>query len=244
VRSKRTAEYVLAVRNQGNAPLVLVPRGEDDEGDAEFAFKPPRLEIPPCGEGRFTVRVSAPPLRRGPERLRNLTVHLEGGEQPLVGTAVFLHEPSVRHYRLGLWRVLLTLLAAALLAAASFAHWTPTKTGLCTNGSDSCLRYDTYLEEELNTEVAAPDDLGEFTRVFNFGTSLGILTLFAAVLIVLGALSGRFAWFAGLLALAVLVAFSFTADEALETGIWLGLLGAAAALGVAILATTARRRAA
>ncbi len=35
--------------------------------------------------------------------------------------------------------------------------------------------------------------------------------------------------------------FAFTADESLGIGVWLGLLGAAAALGAAILATAARR---
>ena len=197
-----------------------------------FTFEPARLEIPPCGEARSVVDATAPTLRTGPERARNLTVHLDGVEQPLSGSAVFLQEPSVRRPRLTLWRVLLTISAAALLIAASFAHWTSSDTGLCTNGPDTCLRYDIYLEEHLDTgDVADPGDLGELTRVFNFGTSLGILTLLAGGLIVLGALTGRLAWFAGLLALAVLVTFALTADEALGAGVWLGLAGAAAAIG-------------
>lgn len=241
VRAKRTAQFVLPVRNRGNAPLVLTPRGEDDEGEVRFTFEPARLEISPCGEARAVVDATAPTLRKGPERVRNLTVHLDGAEQPLSGSAVFQQEPAVRRQRLTLWRVLLTLSAAALLITASFAHWTSSETGLCTNGPDTCLRYDTYLEGDLSTDVPAPGDLGDFTRIFNFGTSIGVLTLLAGGLIVLGALTGRLAWFAGLLALAVLTTFALTADEALEMGIWLGFLGAAAALAAAVLATAARR---
>jgi hypothetical protein len=241
VRAKRTAQFVLPVRNRGNAPLVLSPRGEDDEGEVRFTFEPARLEIPPCGEARAIVDATAPTFRKGPDRVRNLTVHLDGAQQPLSGSAVFQQEPAIRRHRLTLWRVLLTISAAALLITASFAHWTSSETGLCTNGPDTCLRYDTYLEGDLGTDVPAPGDLGDFTRVFNFGTSIGILTLLAAGLIVLGALTGRLAWFAGLLALAVLTAFALTADEALGLGIWLGFLGAAAALGAALVATAARR---
>jgi hypothetical protein len=241
VRATRSARYVLPVRNQGNTPLVLTPRGEDDEGQARFAFEPPRLEIPPGGEARFDVEVSAPRLRSGPERTRNLAVYLDGGQQPLAGTALFQQLPSVTRSRLTLWRVLLTLLAVGLLAIASFAHWTSAETGLCTDGPDTCLRYDTYLENHLQQEVASPEDLGGFTRLFNFVTSLGILTLFAAGLILLGALTGRLAWFGGLFALAVLAVFAFTADGSLGAGVWLGLLGAAAALAAAILATASRR---
>jgi zinc-ribbon domain len=244
VRDKRTARFVLPVRNRGNSPLVLALRGEDDDGDVHFTFEPPRLEIPPCGEARSVVTANAPTSRTNQELVRNLTVFLDGGEQPVSGSAVFVQEPSVRQPRLGLWRVLLTIAAAALLVAASFAHWTSSETGLCTNGPDTCLRYDTYLENHLDTEeIAAPGDLGDFTRVFNFGASVGILTLLGAALIVLGALTGRLAWFAGLLALAVLVTVAVTADEPLGAGIWLGLLGAGAALGAALLATAERRRA-
>ena len=243
VRGKRTARLDLPVRNRGNTPLVLIPRGEDDEGVLQFTFEPQRLEIPPCGEGRAVVRAAAPRLRSGPERVRNLTVHLEGAEQTLTGTAAFHQEPepSVTRGRLTLWRVLLTLLAAALLIGASFAHWTSSETGVCTNGPETCLRYDTYLEGDLGTDVASPGDLGEATRLFNFGTSIGILTILAGALLVLGVLSGRLAWFAGLLALAVVVTFAVTADEPLRVGVWLGLLGAAAALGAAVLATIERR---
>jgi hypothetical protein len=241
VRATRTARYVLPVRNRGNAPLVLTPRGEDDDGEVRFAFEPPRLEIPPGAEARSDVRATAPRLRSGPERTRNLTVHLEGAQQPLAGAAVFQQLPSVTRSRLTLWRVLLTLLAVALLVIASFAHWTDAETGLCTDGPETCLRYDTYLERHLQQDVADPGDLGDFTRLFNFGTSLGVLTLFAAALILLGALTGRLAWFGGLFALAVLIVFAFTADEALGAGIWLGLLGAAAALAAAVLARASRR---
>jgi hypothetical protein len=240
-RGKQAARFDLPVRNRGNAPLVLTPWGEDDEGVLAFTFEPPRLEIPPCGEGRTVVRASAPVLRSGPERVRNLTVHLEGAEHALSGSAVFHQEPSVRQLRLGLWRIVLTLLAAALLIGASFAHWTSSRTGLCTNGPDTCLRYDSYLERDLGVDVASPADLGELTRLFNLGTSIGILTLLAGGLIVLGALTGRLAWFAGLLALAVLTTFAVTADEPLAAGVWLGFLGAGAALASAVLATKARR---
>jgi len=242
VRSQRTARFALPIRNRGNAPLALTPRGEDDEGEVRFTFAPSRLEIPPCGEARSAVEATAPTLRKGPERIRNLTVHLDGADQPLSGSAVFVQEPSVRQLPLTLWRVLLTILAAVLLVAASFAHWTSSETGLCTDGPDTCLRYDTYLEGDLNTDVPAPEHLGDFSRVFNFGTSIGILTLLAGILIVLGALTGRLAWFAGLLALAVLTTVALTSDESLGLGIWLGFLGAAAALGAALVATAARRR--
>ena len=241
VRATRTANYVLPVRNRGNAPLVLVPRGEDEDGEVRFAFEPPRLEIPPGGEARSEVRVSSPRLRSGPERTRNLTVHLEGGQQPLAGTAVFQQLPSVTRSRLTVWRVLLTLLAVGLLVIGSFAHWTSSEKGLCTSGPDGCLRYDTYLENHLDRSDVPSPDVDGFTRLFSFVTSLGVLTLFAAALLVLGVLTGRLAWFGGLFALVVLLVFAFTADESLGIGVWLGLLGAAAALGAAILATAARR---
>ena len=243
-RGKRTARFDLPVRNRGNAPLVLTPRGEDDEGQLQFTFDPPRLEIPPCGEARSVVHVTAPRLRDGPERVRNLSVQLDGAEQTLPGTAAFHQEPepAVTRGRLTLWRVLLSLTAAALLIGASFAHWTPSETGVCTDGPDTCLRYDTYLEGDLGTDVASPGDLGEATRLFNFGTSIGVLTILAGVLLVLGILTGRLAWFAGLLALAVLITFAVTADESLSAGVWLGLLGAAAAIGAGVLATMERRR--
>jgi hypothetical protein len=242
VRGKQTARFDLPLRNRGNAPLVLTPYGEDDEGELTFTFEPPRLEIPPCGEARTVVHASAPVLRKGPERARSLTVHLEGTETALAGAATFHQEPSVRESHLALWRIAFTVLAAVLLVAASFAHWTSTRTGVCTDGPDTCLRYDSYVENDLDIDVYSPGDLGELTRLFNFGTSLGILTLLAAALIVLGALTGRLAWFAGLFALLVLTAFAVTSDESLGAGIWLGYLGVAAAIMSAVLATMARRR--
>jgi hypothetical protein len=235
----REASYALPVRNHGNAPLTLTFTGEDPDGEVRFTFEPAWLEVPAGGEAHGTMRVSAPSHGGASERERRLTVHAAGAEQSLSGTAVFVQRPAVTRRDLVTWRIVLGLLATALLVVAAFLPWYEDFRGQCTSGAtdERCLRYDVFLNELAN-RTTFNQDYGSFTSVVNVVASAGTVAILLAVLMLLGLRTGALAWFAGLVAVAggvVLLALG-----AVGVGVWLVLLAGLLAIASGILATASR----
>lgn len=194
-----SARFDVPVRNLGNAPLALTLRGEDADGEARFAFDPPRLEVPAGGETHATLTVSAPAPVSGAARERRLTVFAESSDQALSGTAVFVQRPRVTPGRRTAWRVLLGLLAVVLIASASFMRWNGDgDRGLCLHGQQSCLGLSTPVQK-LDDAVNAPDG-GTVNGIASFVTSAGFATLLLALIVLLGLRRGAGAWFGGVIA--------------------------------------------
>ncbi len=123
-RGTRSARFAVPVRNLGNAPLVLALHGEDADGEAKFRFDPPRLEVGVGEEAHAIATASASQPLSGSARERRLTVYVDGAEQSLSGTAIFVQRPLLSRGAITGWRIALGLLAVALLALAGFAEWT------------------------------------------------------------------------------------------------------------------------
>jgi hypothetical protein len=239
----REARYALPVRNHGNAPLALTFSGEDADGEVTFSFEPERLEVPPGGEAHATMRVSAPAHSGAAERERRLTVYAAGAEQTLSGSAAFVQRPAQTTRHRVTWRIVLGLLASALLVIAAFLPWLDTASGQCTSGAadEDCLRYDVFLTE-LADRTTLNQDVDPFTGIVNVLASAGTGAILLALLVLLGLRTGALAWFAGLMA--VVGAIVFLALGADGAGVWLVLLAGFLAIASGILAAmTARARA-
>ena len=236
-RGGGSARFNVPVRNLGNAPLALTLRGEDADGEASFRFEPPRLQVPPGGEAHAAVTVSAPAPRSGGDRERRLTVFAEGAEQTLSGHAVFVQHPRVTRARVTGWRIVLGLLAVALIAGASFMKWAGDLRGVCLHADSSCLRYDAFAATYLNVDVKPPDVSGLNGLIAFFG-SAGFVTLVLALLVLLGLRRGTLAWFAGVLTAVYVVVLLILGDDA-GAGLFVALVGSLLAVAAGLL-TTAR----
>jgi hypothetical protein len=222
------------VRNVGNAPAEVHFDGEDDEGVVRFEFAPPRLTLGPGQEGHAELTLTAAPAR-GQAVHRQLTIVAESGGERVERQATFVQEPVVkRSYRLQ-WRVALTLLAALLLVIGALSAWDDAGAkGLCTSTGANCLSWDRYLDE---AGIASPQPLHVTTAAGLVAavTSLGIIALVLAVLVLLGARGGGLTWFAGCLAVLLAIAMLVTLGTG-GIGVWLVLLGGAAAIAAGALA--------
>lgn len=250
---ERSARYTLPVRSGANAPLVVSFRGEDADGEMSFEFDPPTLTIPPGGEGTSTVTVSAERSVRGSEREREFTVYAKSGEQVLAATAVFVQRPTVTRERLGLWRVLLTLLAAAMLVGGSFMNWSDhphseleNLRGVCVTGDPSgCLRFDHYLRViDVDLGLEHPTAGDDRLVLLNMVTSLGFLPILLGLAALVGIRRGRMAWMAGTVAVIALLVFLVTlrgVEAKSGAGAWVVLLGGLLALAAGALKTASRK---
>lgn len=234
VRDRRRGRLLVPVRNLGNAPAHVRFDGEDDEGIVHFGFAPPSLALGPGEERRVELTLTAAPVH-GPAVHRQLTIAAESGRERVERQATFVQEPVVtRSHRLA-WRVALTLLSALLLVAGALSAWDGDgDKGLCTSTGGGCLSWDHYLSQ---AGIASPEplDIGTAAGLVAAGTSLGILALVLAVLVLLGARGGGLTWFAGWLAALLAVALFVTLGTG-GIGVWLVLLGGVAAIAAGALA--------
>ena len=111
------------VGNPGSAPMQVVLSGEDPEGAVRFSFSPASLNVPPFGQAAASVKVSAPPPKRGPERSRQLVVRAQGSAVAVAASSTFIQEPRLTGSRLLIARILLTLLGGGLLMISAFFPW-------------------------------------------------------------------------------------------------------------------------
>jgi hypothetical protein len=115
-RTSGTADFEAVIDNQGNVPLGLELRGEDQERVARFQFVPPRLEVLPEEEpARVRVRVAVPGRWTGPDVTRVLTVHAVGAPEPLQASATLVHRSRLAS---GLLRGIGGAAAAAVIVGA------------------------------------------------------------------------------------------------------------------------------
>ncbi|MGI8633137.1 MAG: hypothetical protein ACR2NA_11440 [Solirubrobacterales bacterium] len=246
---ERSAQYAVPVRSGGNAPLPVSFRGEDPDWEMSFAFDPPALTLAPGREAVSTVTVSAERLGMGSERERPFTVYVKGGEQALAGTATFVQRSSITRARLIVWRIAVTLLAAAMLIGGSFMSWAdhpggspPTVTGICLRGDPAgCLRVDHFLSV---ADLGGADQAGSTDPLLlNLVTSLGFFTVLTGMLVLLGIRTGKGTWVTGSVAVIVLVVFLFAIRGQAESklGAWVTLLGGLLALAAGAMATASRK---
>jgi hypothetical protein len=246
-KGEREATFALPVRNLGNAPLALAFTGEDPDDEVSFTFEPERLEVPPGGEGKVTMRVAAPPNTEMTRLERRLTVIAQGAEQSLSGSATFVQPaaaeppaPVLRERNLVPWRIGLGVGAVLLFVLAAFSPWLDDFTGQCTSGAadEQCMRYDVFLNELADRE-SVNQDLGSFTGIGNVLASAGTGAIILAVLTLLGLRTGALAWFAGLAGVAA--ALVFLVLGAAGAGVWLLLLAGILAIASGVLATKTAR---
>jgi hypothetical protein len=132
-----------------------------------------------------------------------------------------------------LWlRVALTLLAATLLIAGSFAHWTnggdTPLTGVCAEGGVSlCLDYADTINAVAKTDLVStpPNDL---PGPVYFVGSAGFLTILLGVVALAGLRRGRSTWVAGVVALVALTVLAVQANA--ESGIAIPMFGSVLAI--------------
>ena len=236
---ERSGEFAIPVRNVGNATLAVSLTGEDPDGEVRFDFSPGLLEVRPGGESRATLRVSAPRPRSGVER--RLTILAEGDQETRSLAATFAQAPVITEGRVRSWRWLLALTAALLIAAGSFMAWTSDGlNGICLQGTGDCLRYDVFAERFLDLDAGSVD-AGSLDRLFSFATSVGILTLLLAAIVLLGIRSGGAAWFGGIVSILLLIVYLAIAGES-GPGVWAVMLGGVLAVAAGLLATIGARR--
>jgi hypothetical protein len=232
VRGQVSAEYLVPVRNLGNAPLRVSLSGEDDEAMTRFAFDPPELTIPAGGEARAALTVSAARLRDVPEQRRALSVVVEGERQRTESQATFLQTPTIT--RKVPWWLILGLLGAALIVVSALTHWDGDVPALCGHGRDhACLSYETYVHDVHSQTTLNPPGVGGLNNVFDFVTSLGILALALALAVLVGLRGRNMTLVAGILA--VILAIVMLATLGFAGGLALLLIGGVlAAVGGAI----------
>jgi hypothetical protein len=114
-RTSGTADFEAVIDNQGNLPLSLELRGEDQERVARFQFVPPALEVWPEEPARVRVRVTVPSRWTGPDVTRMLTVHAYGAPEPLQASATLVQRSRLAS---GLLRAVGGVAAVAVIAGA------------------------------------------------------------------------------------------------------------------------------
>ena len=249
-RGKRSAQYDVPVRNGGNSELSVTLRGEDADGEVNFAFDRRQLRIAPTGEGKSRVTASARRPLTGLERERRLH-RLRREPQTDALRPRSLYPAAVAHPQ-----------APAHMAHRSHAaRRRPShrrrvprldRSGRWVDGGlrkrrrerDACattqyLHLAGYVDAErvAPTEGTIPSGLD---GPFNFATSLGVVTIVLGVLALLGARSGTLTWLSGAVALIALVAFFLTLRDASGAGAWIALAGGVCALAAGILAAASR----
>jgi hypothetical protein len=129
-RNRRTASATVFADNRGGSrPRRVQFRGYDPERVVRFSFNPPVIDLAPGQSGAVRVDVSAPRPDGGEEVTRPFTIAATDGAKETEATGSFIQESM--DWR-PVWRVLLTLLGAALMIIGVFVPWSagPLLTGI------------------------------------------------------------------------------------------------------------------
>lgn len=232
-----SARYSVTLRNSGNAPQTISLTASDPDDLLHFRFSATRLELAADAQRSVDLQVDTQAPAGERERERRFALAATSLQSSAEAAAVFVQPPrgqprwSDRHFVLRL-RVVLTLLAAALLIGGSFASWIDDRgtalTGVCANGiASGCLDYADAVAAITGTDLAGSVPAG-LPGIFYFVTSAGFLTIVLGVVALAGLRRGRSTWLAGVVAALLLVALAITADARL--GLWVPLLGALGAI--------------
>jgi hypothetical protein len=112
IKGGRTGRFAVVLSNDGNVPIRVALRGEDEAEEVAFAFDPPVVDLSPGVTVQTRGRVSANRPFSGPETQRPLTLHGEGGPVPLAARATFAQRSVVGS------RLLRSLAILAVIAVA------------------------------------------------------------------------------------------------------------------------------
>lgn len=120
-RNRRSASATVFADNRGGSrPRRVQFRGHDPERVVRFSFNPPVIDLAPGQSGAVRVDISAPRPDGGEEVTRPFTVAATDGAKETEATGSFVQESM--DWR-PVWRVLLTLLGAALMIVGVFVPW-------------------------------------------------------------------------------------------------------------------------
>jgi hypothetical protein len=120
-RNAGTGRLRVLVDNRASAyPLSVRLHGTDPEQVVRFGFRPDVLEVPPGGVGWADVRISAPRPDGGETLTRPFMVVADDGRGTVEAEGSFVQSAGDRR---PLWRVLLTVLGALLIAVGCFRDW-------------------------------------------------------------------------------------------------------------------------
>jgi hypothetical protein len=238
----RSARYAVTARNRGNAPVTISLSATDPDDLIRFSFAPAQLQLGAGAQATVDLHVDTEAPAADRERELRFSVAVTSDHVAAATGGAFVQsarQPSVpqqsrwndRSWLLWL-RVALTLLAATLLIAGSFAHWVDDRgtglIGVCAHGTPSgCLDYADSVVAITGSDLAGQpaDDL---PGIAYFVSSLGFLTILMGVVALAGVRRGNSAWAAGIVALIVLIVLAVQADAA--GGIWIPILGALIAI--------------
>jgi len=120
-RDSGTGKLRVHLDNRGSAyPLSVRLHGTDPEGVVRFGFRPGTLDVPPGGVGWADVRISAPRPDSRERLARPFAVIADDGRGTIEATGTFEQSSGDRR---PLWRVVLTVLGALLIAIGCFRDW-------------------------------------------------------------------------------------------------------------------------
>jgi hypothetical protein len=120
-RNSGTGRLRVHVDNRTSAyPLSVRLHGTDPEQVVRFGFRPDVLEVPPGGVGWADVRISAPRPDGGETLTRPFLIAADDGRGSVEAEGTFVQSAGDRR---PLWRVLLTVLGALLIAVGCFRDW-------------------------------------------------------------------------------------------------------------------------
>ncbi len=235
--ARRSARYAVVVRNRGNAPVTVSLTATDPDDLLSFAFAPTQLQLGAGAERTVDLHVQTTAPAADRERELRFSVAASSDDATATSAGVFV-QPARELSRWGdrswlLWlRVALTLLAATLLIAGSFAYWTDdggiALRGACVNGGVSaCLDYKDTVDAVAQADVV-PDPREDLPGIVYFVSSAGFLTILLGVVALAGLRRGRSTWLAGIVAVIALIVLAVQADAL--PGIWIPILGGVIAI--------------
>jgi zinc-ribbon domain len=237
---ERGARYQVVVRNGGNRAVTAFLSAEDPELVLGFEFQPARLDVPAGGTQASELNVTTRRQPSSSPRQHRFVVTTSADGATAQATGSFVQTPAetpILHRRggqLGL-RLLLTLLAAALLIGGSFATWTDEGKGFCRHRTgEGCLDYQEVVQKVASKDVGSPPN----DALFVVG-SAGFVTIVLGVMALLGLRKGRSTWLAGILALAFVIVIAVRV-HGVHAGLALPCLGSILAIVAGFLPTVFR----
>ena len=121
MRNAGTGRLRVHLDNRGSAfPLSVRLHGTDPEHAVRFGFRPGTLDVAPGEVGTAEVRVSAPRPDGGETLTRPFTIVADDGRSTVEAAGSIVASAGDRR---PLWRVVLTVLGALLIAVGCFRDW-------------------------------------------------------------------------------------------------------------------------
>jgi hypothetical protein len=187
--------------------------GKDDGGVARFEFRPAEVVVPPRGVATAHVDVRAPRPSAGEQAVRTLTVTASDGTGAVEATARLTQVSSDRR---PVWRVLLVILGALLVAAGALTSFSPSL--------DVVLPTPEWIEQ-LGRNPPRNFDLGDRSTLERIvQPPVRALLLACAVLMVFGLSGrGRLTRTMAILAVGLTVAFLVVASD-FVSGLGIGVI--------------------